>query len=164
MIHRNSLFMAVALEYTTVDDLLLIMTQVDLAETTDDTSADESEIVQDTSKLKQHLEIAEARVNSYLHRYERPIDPVPPTVKYAVLILARYQLHERTDGDVGEGIQESYDQIVTWLQAVANEEADLGVSEFEEYAEEVGFGDRNTMQIGTLPFIDKSGIFPEANT
>lgn len=154
--------MAVTLDYVELSDLADVMSEEEQAEASDDSygaggTLDESGPTRNDEMVRRFLQRAESMCNNYLvSRYSIPIDEPTPMLEYTVLILARYYLDERGDGDVSENIQNSYDQAMNWLEMIRNEEIDLGTvdEDIEDY-----YGERTGGTFGTYPFNDKSTAF-----
>jgi len=154
--------MAVSLNYVTLAEFADVMTEEEQAEATDDEygaggTIDGTGATRDDEMVERFLFRAENMVDSYLMYYDRPIDPVPPTVSYTVMIIARYMIDERGDGAVSETIQESYDRAMDWLEAVRDGELDLGANVEEQTEEYFGARTGGLFEEGT--FNDKSSAF-----
>lgn len=152
--------MAVTLDYVTLDDLEDVMTIPEQAQATDDAYGAGGTISGSPSRnermVKRFLKRAESTVDSYLTEYDTPIQDPPYMLEYTILLIARYYLDERGDGDVSEASQRSYDQAMDWLKMVKNGEVDLqGVEiDAEDY-----YGDREGGTFGVAPHNDRSTAF-----
>lgn len=151
--------MAVVLDYVTLEEFSDVMPEEEQAEATDDSYGEDGTITssgptRDDQMVKRFLKRAESFANSYLSFYERPVNPVPHTLKYTVMILARYYLDERADGSVSEDIQQSYNNAMDWLKDIRDGEIDLG----GDVEEQTGayFGERAGGAFEEGPFSDKS--------
>lgn len=158
--------MAVTLEYVTLDDLSDVMTVVEQAEATDDKYGEGGTLTEDgptrdDEMVKRFLRRAENFAENFVGtRYSIPLTNPPMMFKYVVLVIARFMLDERGDGDVSETVRESYDMAVSWLEDVRDEVVDL--EDNEEFIQDY-FGERTGGEFGgsdeTHPFNDKSTAF-----
>jgi phage gp36-like protein len=142
------------LNYTSVQDLQLVMTERTLAELSDDDYAANEDPVIREDVLEQFLAFAESKAESCLHDYELPLTTTPPSFKYAILVICRYMLEDRRDSTVSEDVQESYDKIMKWLDSKP---------EFKEVDEDLeGFVGQSGRVFNEFPSVDGAGIFPSA--
>lgn len=112
-----------ALNYTSVNALLALLSESQMAQITDD--SDEGTLSTDEEMVEQVLEYAESTVDTYIQsRYETPLDPVPPAVKYAALVVGKYRLMLRREYMSPE-IEQEYREVMDWLRAVQEDRADL---------------------------------------
>jgi len=137
--------MTATLNYVSLPEFADVMTKTEQAEASDDSYAQDGTIsssgpTRDDEMVKRFLRRGEAMADSYLIHYERPLDEPPQTLKYVVMIIARYFLDERGDGAVSEDVQKSYDQAMMWLRDIRDAKIDLG-GNVEEQGE-LYFGDR----------------------
>ena len=153
--------MAITLNYVTLSEFADVMTETEQAEATDDNygqdgTSSSSGPTADEMMIKRFLARAEGMADSYLIHYERPISTPPETLKYVVMIIARYFLSERGDGAVGEDVQKSYDQAMRWLKDIREGKIDLGGDVGEQG--EMYFGARTggVFSSGSYPFNDES--------
>ena len=155
--------MAVTLDYVSLDDLSDVMTEVEQAEATDDSYGEGGTIdgngpARDDEMTKRFLKHAEGMAERYVGtRYELPISDPTPMFKYTILIIARYFLDERGDGDVSETIGNSYDMAISWLEEIRDEVTDLhgdNAEAIEDY-----YGERVGGAFGETPFNDKATAF-----
>lgn len=144
--------MAITLDYVTASELDFVMSAERQAEATDDSSGPNDTPTADTDKIDQALKFAESTAESYLIGYELPIAPVPFSLKYAILNIAKYYLLVR-DGRASEDEIGRYDEAIEWLRAVNQGEARL--PDVDEDPEEfVGNVDTDTMTFEDLPWTD----------
>jgi len=155
--------MAVTLEYVELSELEDVMTEEEQAEATDDAYGSGGTIGgggphRDPKMVNRFLKRAENFADTYVGtRYSLPIDDPTPMFKYTILIIARYFLDERGDGDVSESVRNSYQMAVSWLEDIRDEVSDLhgdNTEEIEDY-----YGDRVGGTFGEGPFNDKSTAF-----
>ena len=155
--------MAVTLDYVSLDDLSDVMTEVEQAEATDDSYGEGGTIdgngpTRDDEMVKRFLKRAEGMAERYVGtRYELPISDPTPMFKYTILIIARYFLDERGDGDVSETIGNSYDMAISWLEDIRDEVTDLhgdNTEAIEDY-----YGERVGGTFDETPFNDKATAF-----
>jgi phage gp36-like protein len=77
--------------------------------------------------------------------------------KYTILVIARYLLDDRGDGDVSESVRESYNMAISWLEDIRDEISDLhgdNTEALDDY-----YGERVGGTFGEDPFNDKSTAF-----
>jgi Protein of unknown function (DUF1320). len=165
---RNYSIMAVTLEYTTLSDFSDVMTETEQAEATDDSYAQGGTIngsgpTRDDQMTKRFLKRAESIADTYVGtRYTIPLTNPSPMFKYTVMVIARYLLDDRGDGDVSEHVMESYNMAIGWLEDIRDEVA--GIEGSEEEIEDY-YGEREGGTFGgstgddELPFNDKSTSF-----
>ncbi len=156
--------MAVTLKYVSVRELSDVMTVEEQADATDDDFAEGGTIDSGEEQernypmVKRFLARAEGLAERYVGtRYDLPIEDPTPMFKYTILIIARYFLDERGDGDVSESERESYQMAVSWLEDIRDEVADLrgeNTEAIDDY-----YGDRYGGTFGEGPFNDKSTAF-----
>jgi len=155
--------MAVTLQYVELSELSDVMTEVEQAEATDDAygeggTIDGSGPTRDDQMTKRFLKRAENFAETYVGtRYALPIDEPTPMFKYTILVVARYFLDERADGEVSESIRDSYQMAVSWLEDIRDEVSDLHGDNSE--AIDQYYGDREGGTFGEGPFNDKSTAF-----
>jgi len=155
--------MAVSLDYVELDDLADVMTEVEQAEATDDAYGEGGTIdgngpTRDDDMTKRFLKRAEGMAERYVGtRYELPISDPTPMFKYTILIIARYFLDERGDGDVSETIANSYDMAIDWLEDIRDEVTDLHGDNSEAIDDYYGERYGGTFEEG--PFNDKATAF-----
>jgi len=157
--------MAVTLEYVSLEELSDVMTEVEQAEATDDAYGEGGTLnsnspgpTRDPDMLKRFLLRAESMAERYVGtRYELPINDPTPMFKYTILIIARYFLDERGDGDVSETVADSYDMAISWLEDIRDEVTDLHGNNTE--AIEDYYGERVGGTFGEGPFNDKATAF-----
>jgi hypothetical protein len=156
--------MAVTLEYVSVRELSDVMTVEEQADATDDDFAEGGTIESGEEQernypmVKRFLARAEGLAERYVGtRYQVPIDDPTPMFKYTILIIARYFLDERGDGDVSESVRESYRMAISWLEDIRDEVADLhgeNTEAIDDY-----YGERYGGTFGEGPFNDKGTAF-----
>lgn len=157
--------MAVTLDYVEISDLSDVMTEQEQAEATDDTYGSGGTINQggptrDDAMVKRFLKRGENLADNYVGtRYTLPLTEPSMMFKYTILVLTRYMLDERGDGDVSESVKNSYSMAIEWLEDVRDEVTDIEGSEeaMEEY-----YGEREGGTFGSddsYPFNDKSTAF-----
>lgn len=155
--------MAVSLDYVDLADLSDVMTVAEQAEATDDNygqggTIDRNGLTRDDDMAKRFLKRAEGMAERYVGtRYELPIGDPTPMFKYTILIIARYFLDERGDGDVSETIANSYDMAIDWLEDIRDEVTDLHGDNSEAIDDYYGERYGGTFEEG--PFNDKATAF-----
>jgi phage gp36-like protein len=140
-------------DYVTTDQLEIIITEQDMAMATDDSQSDT--FIVDQSVVKDHLAIAESRVESYLVDYdlERIEEEPPPVIIWAVTFIAAYTLFQRSDLTTSEDVRESYMEVMNWLSEVQEGKATIpGLDSYDETF--TGFGDTSTMYLNRIPHSD----------
>lgn len=140
-------------DYTSQAQLRSIITEQDMAAATDDTRGEQFAI--DEEIIDNHLAYAESRVESYLVEYdlEEVENNPPPVIIWAVTFIAAYTLFQRADLKTSEEVQQSYQEVMTWLEQVRAGEATIpGLDSFDSTF--VGFGDTSTMIIDRVPHSD----------
>lgn len=114
-----------ALKYTSVQKLVNLLSERQLAQLSDDTDVSDDEISTDNGRIEQFLAYAEATVESYIQtRFPLPLEPIPTTVEYAALVIAKYRLMLRREY-MTEEIGMEYKGVMDWLRAVKMDDADL---------------------------------------
>jgi phage gp36-like protein len=153
--------MAVTLNYVTLAEFGDVMTQTEQAEATDDSYGQGGTIsssgpTRDEDMVRRFLKRGEGMADSYLIHYSRPVGSPPQTLKYVVMVIARYFLNERGDGAVGEDVQKSYNQAMRWLRDIRDGKIDLGGDVGEQG--ETYFGERTggVFSGDSQPFNDES--------
>lgn len=118
-------------KYTTVQDLSLLMTESTLAELTDDDRAPNTDPTVNVGVAESFLTFAESCAESCLHDWELPFEDTPASFKYAVLVIARYMLHDRRNAETSEHVKESYREMMDWLKSQPEfAEADENLADF----------------------------------
>lgn len=109
--------------YTVTADIFNVISAKIVAELTDDTAG----TTPNTDYIDDALLRAESLVDSYVGRaYDVPLStPVLPSIRHAVLVLARCSLYQRRHGAIPDEIKESCGQTLSWLSDVAKGTATL---------------------------------------
>ena len=153
--------MAVQLNYVSLQQFDDVMPVNEQAASSDDMEAqdpNQNNPTRDDAMVKRFLKRAEHMAESYLSGYELPLpeDQQPHSLKYAIYVMARYYLLERGDGSVSDNIQESYDQVMSWLKMVSDGEIRLGGAAEEDLTDFVGLSSEENMVFAEMPFVDMS--------
>lgn len=155
--------MAVSLNYVELSAFSDVMTEEEQAEATDDAygsggTLNEDGPYRDEKMVKRFLKRAESLADMYVGtRYDLPLSNPTPMFKYTILVIARYFLDERGDGDVSENVRNSYDIALSWLEDVRDELADIhgdNTESIDDY-----YGEREGGTFGSDTFNDKSTAF-----
>lgn len=110
------------LKYTSVEDLTDLLSETQLAQITDDSDGDPST---DDPRVQKFLAYAESTVDTFIQaRYSLPLSPVPASVQYAALVIAKYRLLLRREY-MSDEIEKEYMAVMTWLEMVRDDRADL---------------------------------------
>ena len=145
--------MAVSLDYVSKRDLFDVISEKQVATATDDDSFGD-DAKQDTLMVKRFLKRAESVAEMYLSRYDLPIQNAPHSLKYAILIIARYMLLERGDAEASDEVVQSYNDVIGWLRSISEGEVELGRT--DENVQEDAVGER-TGEF-QMPFNDKASF------
>lgn len=132
------------LKYTTVRDIETVLSPQQQALLTDDAGVENVRIIEEY--ISEYLSFAESIAESYVaSRYAVPFETVTPAFKYAVLVIAKYNLMARR-GHIDEGTEREYRNMLTWLMAVQTGETDLPIELDADDAEVfVGFATKEDM-------------------
>jgi phage gp36-like protein len=106
--------------YCTLDDLLALITETELAQlTTESGDTPDSEVVSEA------IARGEAEIDAYLgKRYSLPLAAVPPRVKGLAVDIAIYHLFTRRN--IGEGVRrQRYEDALKFLRDVADGRAEI---------------------------------------
>ncbi len=122
--------------YSTLDDIKKILPEETIIQLTDDenlapatidpTDEDHVAII---SRIDEAIAAADATIDAYCQgRYTVPLTPVPPKISQISVDLTIYNLFSRRDMDMPEIRKERNKEAVRFLEKVAEDKIQLGVS------------------------------------
>ena len=116
------------LQYTSVSELSEVIPEAILGKITRDTAGTGPAV---ELILRERLKAAENTVDGYLGtRYRLPLiaadGTVPPEIKDACLIIAKYKLYARRNA-LTPGIENEYQNIMGWLKDVSTGKANIAL-------------------------------------
>ena len=77
-------------------------------------------------KTEQFLDDASSFIDTFLNaRYTVPVTPVPNALRRANMIIARHDIDARRTGKANDEQHVEYEEIVEWLKAIRDGQADL---------------------------------------
>jgi phage gp36-like protein len=111
--------------YATKADILSQVPEEKLVQLTTDSGDQIDDVV-----LNDILVKTDGEIDSYLRvRYEVPVNPIPPEISQAAVVIAKYRLyHRRTDFGVSEGVDGDYAKTIAWLSKIASGSVILSLS------------------------------------
>ena len=114
--------------YASVQDMIDTFGQVELIRLT--TPADQDMDTVQTDPVNRALDDASAMIDGYLRRrYQVPLDLVPPEIRRACCVLARYYLSTGDQREASERATQDRKDAVTWLTQISRGEVLLPLSE-----------------------------------
>lgn len=113
--------------YSTLDDILKMLSEADLIELTAENGVD----VYDPLVVERAIEDADAEINGYVGtRYTAARDPVPPVLRKYSVDIAIYGLYCRRQLE-NETWRKRYEDAVRYLELVAQGKISLGDGDAE---------------------------------
>ncbi len=110
--------------YSVIADLDEQISQAELEQLTDDEDAGSPE----TGRLQRAIDDADGEIDGYLSgRYEVPLSTVPDIIRKFSVDIAIYNLFSRRPGGATDIRTERYNNVITFLMAVAKGQILVGV-------------------------------------
>lgn len=113
--------------YSTINDILKMLSEADLIELTAETDAG----AYDPDVVERAIEDADAEIDGYVGtRYKVSRDPIPPVLRKYSVDIAIYNLYSRRQ-IVNEEWRKRYEDAVRYLELVAQGKISLGTGDSE---------------------------------